>query len=59
MNGSVAYLVTGLGCLIAVAGIVVAVVAMQRSRRGTGGRPGRWTRSGTATPTRCGATRAG
>ncbi|MFI6161302.1 DUF4178 domain-containing protein [Micromonospora haikouensis] len=40
MNGSVAYLVTAAGCLIAVAGVVIAVVAMQRSRRRTGGRPG-------------------
>ncbi|WP_406039223.1 DUF4178 domain-containing protein [Micromonospora sp. NBC_00898] len=32
MNGSVAYLVTALGCLIGVAGVVIAVVALRRAR---------------------------
>ncbi|MFI0791882.1 DUF4178 domain-containing protein [Micromonospora rubida] len=35
MNGSVAYLVTAAGCLIGVAGIVVAVVAIWRARTRT------------------------
>ena len=34
MNGSVAYLVTALGCLIGVAGVVIAVVALRRARSG-------------------------
>ncbi|WP_433128101.1 DUF4178 domain-containing protein [Micromonospora sp. CA-240977] len=33
MNGSVAYLVTTLGCLAGVAGIVVAVVALRKGRK--------------------------
>ncbi|GAA2701778.1 DUF4178 domain-containing protein [Micromonospora olivasterospora] len=37
MNGSVAYVVTALGCLVGVAGVVIAVVALRRSR--TGRRP--------------------
>ncbi|MGC4894426.1 DUF4178 domain-containing protein [Micromonospora sp. DT31] len=32
MNGSMAYVVTTLGCLIGVAGVVVAVIALRRSR---------------------------
>ncbi|SBT50183.1 DUF4178 domain-containing protein [Micromonospora auratinigra] len=32
MNGSVAYLVTTLGCLVGVAGVVIAVVALRRAR---------------------------
>ncbi|MGC4808023.1 DUF4178 domain-containing protein [Micromonospora sp. DT233] len=36
MDGSVAYLVTTAGCLVAVAGIVVAVLAWRRSRKKTG-----------------------
>ncbi|WBC13289.1 DUF4178 domain-containing protein [Micromonospora sp. WMMA1998] len=32
MNGSVAYLVTTLGCLVGVAGVVIAVIALRRSR---------------------------
>ncbi|WP_089154958.1 DUF4178 domain-containing protein [Micromonospora sp. NBS 11-29] len=32
MNGSVAYLVTTLGCLVGVAGVVIAVIAVRRSR---------------------------
>lgn len=37
MNGSVAYLVTAAGCLIAVAGIVVAVLALRRSKKQASG----------------------
>ncbi|MER7166954.1 DUF4178 domain-containing protein [Micromonospora sp. NPDC000207] len=33
MNGSVAYLLTAAGCLVAVAGVVVAVVALQKSKQ--------------------------
>ncbi|MFJ6196791.1 DUF4178 domain-containing protein [Micromonospora sp. NPDC092111] len=33
MNGSVAYLVATLGCLVGVAGIVVAVVALRRGKK--------------------------
>lgn len=33
MNGSTAFLVTGLGCLIVVAGVVIAVLAVRRSRQ--------------------------
>ncbi|RGC69067.1 hypothetical protein C5N14_10990 [Micromonospora sp. MW-13] len=40
MNGSVAYLVTAAGCLIAVAGIVVAVVALRRTRTRPSRHPG-------------------
>ena len=32
MSGSMAYLVTTLGCLIGVAGVVIAVVALRRAR---------------------------
>jgi hypothetical protein len=32
VNGTVAYLVAGLGCLLGVAGVVIAVVALRRSR---------------------------
>ncbi|MET7469171.1 DUF4178 domain-containing protein [Micromonospora sp. NPDC005686] len=32
MNGSVAWLVTTLGCLVGVAGVVIAVIAMRKSR---------------------------
>nr|MDT0661858.1 DUF4178 domain-containing protein [Micromonospora sp. DSM 115978] len=35
MNGTLAYLVTGIGCLVAVAGIVVAVIALRTARRRT------------------------
>ena len=49
MNGSVAYLVTTLGCLIGVAGVVVAVVARAQ---GPQGRPADGTaRTRSATPT--------
>ncbi|MFU8872364.1 DUF4178 domain-containing protein [Micromonospora sp. SL4-19] len=34
MNVSLAYLVTGLGCLVGVAGVVVAVVALRKVRSG-------------------------
>jgi hypothetical protein len=34
VNGSVAYLVTTLGCLIGVAGVVIAVVALRKARSG-------------------------
>ncbi|NES14472.1 MULTISPECIES: DUF4178 domain-containing protein [Micromonospora] len=34
MNGSVAYLVTTLGCLVGVAGVVIAVIALRRARSG-------------------------
>ncbi|SDY22523.1 protein of unknown function [Micromonospora pattaloongensis] len=47
MNGTVAFLVTGLGCLVAVAGVVVAVVAVRRADRGAGP-----ARKGTADPFR-------
>ncbi|MDG4834565.1 DUF4178 domain-containing protein [Solwaraspora sp. WMMD1047] len=43
MNGTVAYLVTGVGCLVAVAGVVIAVIALRTARRRTaptGGGPG-------------------
>ncbi|MFI6227242.1 DUF4178 domain-containing protein [Micromonospora echinospora] len=33
MNGTVAYLVTAVGCLVGVAGVVVALVAMRRSKQ--------------------------
>jgi hypothetical protein len=33
MNGSLAYLVTGAGCLLAVAGLVVAAFALRKARR--------------------------
>jgi hypothetical protein len=33
MNGSVAFLITSLGCLVGVAGVVIAVVAVRRARR--------------------------
>jgi hypothetical protein len=33
MNGSLAYLVTEAGCLIAVAGLVVAALAIRKARR--------------------------
>ncbi|KXK59241.1 DUF4178 domain-containing protein [Micromonospora fluostatini] len=33
MNGSVAYLLTAAGCLIGVAGVVIAIVAVQRSKQ--------------------------
>lgn len=39
MNGSVAYLATAVGCLVGVAGIVVAVVALRRARSRPRGRP--------------------
>ncbi|MFY1705303.1 MULTISPECIES: DUF4178 domain-containing protein [Micromonospora] len=32
MNGSVAYLVSAVGCLVGVAGLVIALVALQKSR---------------------------
>ncbi|MER7888956.1 DUF4178 domain-containing protein [Micromonospora sp. NPDC094482] len=38
MNGSVAYLVTAVGCLVGVAGVVVAVLAVRRSRTRPSGR---------------------
>ncbi|MFE9694168.1 DUF4178 domain-containing protein [Micromonospora sp. NPDC005806] len=34
MNGSMAYLVATLGCLVGVAGVVIAVVAMRKARPG-------------------------
>jgi len=43
MNGTIAYLVTGLGCLIATAGVVVAAIAVWQTRTRAGGsrkRPG-------------------
>jgi len=33
MNGTVAYLLAGAGCLVGVAGVVIALVALSRSRR--------------------------
>ncbi|SCG79712.1 protein of unknown function [Micromonospora echinaurantiaca] len=39
MNGSVAYLAAAVGCLVGVAGIVVAVVALRRARSRPQGRP--------------------
>ncbi|HEY0699411.1 MAG TPA: DUF4178 domain-containing protein [Micromonospora sp.] len=45
MNGSLAFVVTAIGCLVAVAGVVVAVVALRTARKrtgpGHGGTPGR------------------
>ncbi|WBB78201.1 DUF4178 domain-containing protein [Micromonospora sp. WMMD882] len=35
MNGTLAYLMATTGCLVAVAGVVVAVIALRRSRRAT------------------------
>lgn len=35
MNGTVAYLITAMGCLVGVAGLVVALVAVQRARQRT------------------------
>lgn len=36
MDGSVAYLVAAVGCLVGVAGVVIAVVALARQRKRTG-----------------------
>ncbi|MEV0154196.1 DUF4178 domain-containing protein [Micromonospora sp. NPDC050686] len=35
MDGGLAYLVTALGCLVGVAGVVIAVVALRKGRSGT------------------------
>jgi hypothetical protein len=40
MNGALAFLITGLGCLVGVAGVVIAVVAVRRARRKATPKPG-------------------
>lgn len=40
MNGTVAYLVTGIGCLFGVVGVVVAVIALRTARRKPGAATG-------------------
>jgi hypothetical protein len=50
MNGTAAYLIAGMGCLLGVAGVVIALVALNRSRRTTAG--GQRTAKGPADPFR-------
>ncbi|MEV1288366.1 DUF4178 domain-containing protein [Micromonospora sp. NPDC049679] len=35
MNGTIAFLITGVGCLVAVVGVVVAIIAVRTARRRT------------------------